>query len=337
MAFNPYTPVTVTGYNANPPPDDGSDVPQNEIVWAGIKEKLGDPVKDAVDQGLDSGGNVEAAFAKRYLNSITTQGSSRGIGIEENGRLIKASGTGTTLTLPDASAAQAGWQVTVKNVGGQDIVVAALGGQQVDGQQSITLGALNDHADFVCDGAGYTSLGSFAAAGASVGEIRGYTGLTTPPAEWLRANGDTLGNTVSGATHQGEAFRALFNHLNVPAWGNPGGADFDAGDTVFLPRMDDRFLVGGGISHSLGASGGAHTRDIASAIQVDEHTLTVSELPAHTHDPGTLATSDGAHKHSMNFASGAGSPHRHTIGTMTITLESGHTHGAGTYFATNEL
>lgn len=46
MAFDP---VSVTGYNANPPEDDGTEVPTNEVTWAGIKTKLNDPVKTAFD------------------------------------------------------------------------------------------------------------------------------------------------------------------------------------------------------------------------------------------------------------------------------------------------
>ena len=45
----PYSPVTITGYNANPPADDGSAVATNEISWAGIKAKIGDPLKTAID------------------------------------------------------------------------------------------------------------------------------------------------------------------------------------------------------------------------------------------------------------------------------------------------
>lgn len=44
-----YTEVTVSGYNASPPPDDGTAVAANEVTWAGIKSKLADPIKTAFD------------------------------------------------------------------------------------------------------------------------------------------------------------------------------------------------------------------------------------------------------------------------------------------------
>ena len=49
MTTNPYTTVSITGYNANPPDDDGSQVSSNEIEWAKHKDKLGDPIKTAVE------------------------------------------------------------------------------------------------------------------------------------------------------------------------------------------------------------------------------------------------------------------------------------------------
>ena len=60
MTTNPYTTVSITGYNANPPDDDGSQVASNEITWAKHKEKLGDPHNAAIED-IDT--NVNAAFA----------------------------------------------------------------------------------------------------------------------------------------------------------------------------------------------------------------------------------------------------------------------------------
>jgi len=59
MTTNPYTTVSVSGYNANPPDDDGSAVASNEIEWDKHKTKLGDPLNTAVTS-IDT--NVNAAF-----------------------------------------------------------------------------------------------------------------------------------------------------------------------------------------------------------------------------------------------------------------------------------
>lgn len=45
----PYSEVSITGYNANPPADDGTAVATNEVQWSKHKEKLGDPIKTALE------------------------------------------------------------------------------------------------------------------------------------------------------------------------------------------------------------------------------------------------------------------------------------------------
>lgn len=67
---NPYTSVTVTGYNASPPPDDGSQIASNKVTWSGQKTKLTDPLNTAIAQ-IDA--NVLAAFASSLqLSSPST-------------------------------------------------------------------------------------------------------------------------------------------------------------------------------------------------------------------------------------------------------------------------
>lgn len=55
-----YSPVTVSGYNSSPPSDDGATDSSNRVTWAGIKTKLGDPIKTAVES-INS--NVVSAIA----------------------------------------------------------------------------------------------------------------------------------------------------------------------------------------------------------------------------------------------------------------------------------
>lgn len=55
-----YTSVSITGYNSNPPDDDGSQVSTNEISWSKHKTKLADPVKTAVES-INT--NVAAGFS----------------------------------------------------------------------------------------------------------------------------------------------------------------------------------------------------------------------------------------------------------------------------------
>ncbi len=55
MPENPYTSISISGYNSSPPPDDGSQVSANEIVWQKHLDKIGDPLKtlaEAIDAAL---------------------------------------------------------------------------------------------------------------------------------------------------------------------------------------------------------------------------------------------------------------------------------------------
>src|SRR5688572_22961078 len=45
----PYTQVSISDYNASPPTDDGDDTVVNQVTWAGIKTKLGDPINTAIE------------------------------------------------------------------------------------------------------------------------------------------------------------------------------------------------------------------------------------------------------------------------------------------------
>lgn len=45
----PYSEVSITGYNSNPPEDDGTEASSNEVSWAKHKTKLGDPLKTAIE------------------------------------------------------------------------------------------------------------------------------------------------------------------------------------------------------------------------------------------------------------------------------------------------
>jgi len=59
-----YTPVSVSGYNAGPPPDDGSTSASNQVSWSGIKTKLADPLNTAIES-IDT--NVSSADAAQTV------------------------------------------------------------------------------------------------------------------------------------------------------------------------------------------------------------------------------------------------------------------------------
>lgn len=66
-----YTEVAVSGYNSNPPPDDGSTGSANQVYWSKIKTKLFDPIRDA-HQTIDDNVNSAVASADNSISSMET-------------------------------------------------------------------------------------------------------------------------------------------------------------------------------------------------------------------------------------------------------------------------
>lgn len=102
----PYTEVTVSSYNATPPTDDGSTATANQITWAGIKTKLGDPLNTAIPT-LDD--NAAAACNAIDADITAAETSISGLNTDlsgESGVLTAPSGTEIFLV---QTAAPTGW------------------------------------------------------------------------------------------------------------------------------------------------------------------------------------------------------------------------------------
>ena len=67
MPTNPYTTQALSGYNASPPPDDGSQTAANKLEWAKHKTKIGDPLKTQI-AAVDS--TVLAAFGQLVITTV---------------------------------------------------------------------------------------------------------------------------------------------------------------------------------------------------------------------------------------------------------------------------
>ena len=82
---------------------------------------------------------------------------------------------------------------------------------------------------------------------------------TTAPSGWLLLNGDTIGNTGSGATFTGSQYQSLYTLLwnlpvdTAPVSGGRGAsaaADWAANKTLTLPNASQRVFIGGGTPSS---------------------------------------------------------------------------------------
>lgn len=160
--------------------------------------------------------------------------------------------------------------------------------------------------------------------------------INTIKTGYVRLNGRTIGNAVSGGTERANAdtedlFTYLWNNLaNSQAAvstgrGGSAAADFAAGKTIALLDMRSGLPFGlDDMGNSLASrmpfvpftNGNSITP--GSICGENEHLLTTLEISAHAHMISLTTTADGTHNHTGT--SGAGTAHNHGV------TDSGHTH-----------
>ena len=133
----PYTEVTVTGYNDNPPVDDGTQSEENRDKWSTIKTKLPDPLKTALE-AIDD--NVLSAFGKIVGGAgVVSSAISATVGATDQGKLYRATGAGITITTPDATSVTSPFVFGFLNSSTGTVTLDGNGAQTVNGQASIII------------------------------------------------------------------------------------------------------------------------------------------------------------------------------------------------------
>lgn len=99
------------------------------------------------------------------------------------------------------------------------------------------------------------------------GVVQAYAGSSAPTG-WLTCDGSAVSRTT---------YAALFAAIGT-AYGSGNGAT-----TFNLPNLADRFPMGKSGTRALGTTGGAATVDLSHTHTTANHTLTVAEMPAHSH------------------------------------------------------
>jgi hypothetical protein len=99
---NPYATEAISGFNASPPPDDGTEVAANEVEWQKHIDKIGAPLKQAVEN-IDT--KLVSAFAKRAFNDVVEVSADTNLSSSHDGQLIVANMATGNVTLPDAANA----------------------------------------------------------------------------------------------------------------------------------------------------------------------------------------------------------------------------------------
>lgn len=105
-----YSNVSISGYNASPPADDGSQVASNQVTWAKHKTKIGDPLKTAIE-------SINSALVTALDTSVRTVTSNDTTTAADHLKTIQctASSAGFTVSLGDAATMAAGYIVTIHN------------------------------------------------------------------------------------------------------------------------------------------------------------------------------------------------------------------------------
>jgi len=125
---NPYTSQAISGYNASPPPDDGSVVAANVLKWSNHKDKLADPVKT-----LAEAINTETinAFGRVFGNTHLLKSANYTVAAADIGKFIEVDASGVTITLLPVVTAGIGFPLIILNTSGGDVTVAADGSETI--------------------------------------------------------------------------------------------------------------------------------------------------------------------------------------------------------------
>lgn len=192
---NPYTSQSASGYNDNPPADDGSQVSSNRVLWSTIKTKLADVVK-TLAENINSA--VSTAFGKVVGGAgVLTTATSYQVLSADQGKLINVTATGQTITTPSATDVGSPFVFCVLNNNSGTCTLDGSGSQTVNGAASITLAA-GQGVIVYTDGSNWFAVGSFGSAAAlSIAS--------------LSATSATLTGAMSAATVAGAAVATQAN------------------------------------------------------------------------------------------------------------------------------
>lgn len=101
-----YSSNSSSGYNATPPPDDGTVSEANKVKYSTIKTKLADPIKTLAD-------TINSELATHFDNGPNNYTTSQTLGTAHYNQINQVSGSGVTLSLTAATTLAAGWYTDI--------------------------------------------------------------------------------------------------------------------------------------------------------------------------------------------------------------------------------
>lgn len=132
---NPFTSVNVNNYNANPPSDDGAQTPSNRITWGKVTQKIGDPLKTAIET-LNT--NTLAAFGV-VSGGVSVKDDDYTIVEADQCQLIVQTVDNKTFTLPSPADVGSPFRVNILNLSDTDLAIAPSSTETIDGESSLSV------------------------------------------------------------------------------------------------------------------------------------------------------------------------------------------------------
>lgn len=168
---DPYTSVSVSGYNSSPPSDDGSTADSNVTYWATVTDKVGDPLNTAI---AAVNANIVSAMGKIVGGAgVTSTAVTATVASSDQGKLYRATAASITITTPDASSVGSPFVFGLLNNSSGTITFAGNGAQTIDGSASLTIPAGTGLMCFT-DGSNWFTTGL---QGTLVGKQLGYSDI----------------------------------------------------------------------------------------------------------------------------------------------------------------
>lgn len=246
---NPYTQPSIAGYNASPPPDDGTAVASNQLQWSKHITKIGNPLKTYA-QAIDAA--VLAAFGLEFGAAVLTKTTHYIVTTNDRGRWIGVTGT-STITLPSAATVDDGFPLLVTNLGTAIVTIDADSSELINGALTLKL-VPGDFALINSNGTAWTAAGRYTEYGSFVPTFSGFSvDPVDPVVRWVK-NGNLV--TVQLYIFEGTSNSINFIITNPPAaiepdWNQlsfPLVAVVDNGGApswglIELNRVSDQWLI----------------------------------------------------------------------------------------------
>ena len=151
---NPYSTQAISGYNASPPPDDGSATDANVLKWSNHKTKLADPLK-TLAEAINA--QTLTAFGNIFGNSHSTKATHYTVIASDIGTFIEVTAAANISLLPVSTAGQ-GFPLAIINTGSGVVTIDPNSTELINGALTATLQP-DEWTILTCDGASWLAIG----------------------------------------------------------------------------------------------------------------------------------------------------------------------------------